>query len=107
MNMMALINRLFGRRHVVAPRAGQIWRSHNSGKAILVSEVETNDWGDVVVRVCHEREEWHDFNIVPMQYALGLNRWRLRILEEARFLEETLHSFPPHPLPSASAGGPT
>jgi hypothetical protein len=103
MNMMALINRLFGRRDVVSPRAGQIWRSENSGKAILVSEVETSDTGTLVVSVCHELGAWHDFNVVPMEYSFGLDQWRSRIREEARFLEETLHSFPPHPLPSAGA----
>jgi hypothetical protein len=103
MNMMALINRLFGRRHVVAPRAGQIWRSENSGKAILVSDVETSDWGTLVVSVCHEGESWHDFNVMQMEYSFGLDQWRSRIREEARFLEETLHHFPPHPLPAAGA----
>jgi hypothetical protein len=99
--MMALLNRLLGRRHVEAPRAGQIWRSEHSGRAILVSDVRTTDWGDVVVTVRHEIDSLHKFNPVPMSYARDLGEWHRRIHGEARFLELTLNMFPPHPLPAA------
>ncbi len=98
--MIALIDRLLSRSHIANPRTGQIWRSEHSGRAILVSDVEKTDTGVVVVSVKHERDQLHDFNGIQDSYAFGLGQWRARIREEARFLELTLHSFPPHPMPA-------
>jgi hypothetical protein len=98
--MIALINRLFARRPVAYPRTGQIWRSEHSGKAVLVTDVVKTETGVVMVSVKHERDQLRNFNGMQADYAFGLDHWRARIREEARFLELTLHSFPPHPLPA-------